>query len=76
LLEQALAAPWGDVPTRRTTVHKHRNPLAHAPQRLHEEGSADYNDVSTPTSAPEIEVRRRAFIRKMAALKQSGSRQL
>ena len=30
-LEQALAALWGDVPTQRCTVHKHRNLLAHAP---------------------------------------------
>jgi putative transposase len=38
-LEQALAALWGDVPTQRCTVHKHRNLLAHAPQRLHDEVS-------------------------------------
>jgi transposase-like protein len=44
-LEQALAALWGDVPTQRCTVHKHRNLLAHAPQRLQEEVSADYNDM-------------------------------
>ena len=31
--QQALAALWGDVPTQRCTVHKHRNLLAHAPQR-------------------------------------------
>jgi len=63
-LEQALAALWGDVPTQRCTVHKHRNLLAHAPRRLHEEVSADYNDMIYATSAAEIEVRRRAFIRK------------
>jgi putative transposase len=63
-LEQALAALWGDVPTQRCTVHKHRNLLAHAPQRLHEEVSADYNDMIYATSAAEIEGRRRAFIRK------------
>ena len=63
-LEQALAALWGDVPTQRCTVHKHRNLLAHAPQRLHEEVSADYNDMIYAASAAEIEVRRRAFIRK------------
>src|SRR5215472_5150187 len=63
-LEQALAALWGDVPTQRCTVHKHRNLLAHAPQRLHEEVSADYNDMIYATSAAEIEVRRRAFLRK------------
>src|SRR5690348_15871997 len=48
----------------RCTVHKHRNLLAHAPQRLHDEVSADYNDMIYATSATEIEVRRRAFIRK------------
>src|SRR5205814_3333929 len=44
-LEQALAALWGDVPTQRCTVHKHRNLLAHAPRRLHEQVSDDYNDM-------------------------------
>ena len=63
-LEQALAALWGDVPTQRCTVHKHRNLLAHAPQRLHEEVSADYNDMIYAASPAEIEPRRRAFIRK------------
>jgi putative transposase len=63
-LEQALASLWGDVPTQRCTVHKHRNLLAHAPQRLHEEISADYNDIIYATSAAEVEQRRRAFIRK------------
>ena len=63
-LEQALAALWGDVPTQRCTVHKHRNLLAHAPHRLHEEVSADYNDMIYATSAAEIEAHRRAFIRK------------
>ena len=63
-LEQALAALWGDVPTQRCTVHKHRNLLAHAPQRLHEEVSADYNDMIYAASAAEIAARRRAFISK------------
>jgi putative transposase len=63
-LEQALAALWSDVPTQRCTVHKHRNLLAHAPQRLHEEVSADYNDMIYATSPTEIEARRRVFLRK------------
>src|SRR6201987_165899 len=63
-LEQALAASWGDVPTQRCTVHKHRNLLAHAPKRLHDEVSADYTDMIYATSPAEIEERRRAFIRK------------
>ena len=63
-LEQALAALWGDVPTQRCTVHKHRNLLAHAPPRQHEEVSADYTDMIYATSPAEIEERRRAFIRK------------
>jgi putative transposase len=63
-LEQALAGLWGDVPTQRCTVHKHRNLLAHAPQRLHEEVTADYTDMIYAASPAEIEARRRAFIRK------------
>jgi putative transposase len=63
-LEQALAALWGEVPTQRCTVHKHRNLLAHAPKRLHEEISAEYTDMIYATSPMEIEERRRAFIRK------------
>jgi len=63
-LDQALTALWGDVPTQRCTVHKHRNLLAHAPQRLHEEVTADYNDMIYATSAAEVAERRRAFLRK------------
>jgi len=63
-LDQALTALWGEVPTQRCTVHKHRNLLAHAPQRLHEEVTADYNDMIYATSAAEVAERRRAFLRK------------
>ena len=44
-LEKALAAVWDGVPVQRCTVHKHRNLLAHAPERLHEEITADYTDM-------------------------------
>src|SRR4030088_525783 len=47
-LEKAIAAVWDGVPVQRCTVHKHRNLLAHAPERLHDE----------------IAARRKAFIRK------------
>ena len=63
-LEKALAALWPTVPTQRCTVHKHRNLLAHAPERLHEEISADYTDMIYAESAKEIEARRKAFLRK------------
>jgi len=63
-LESALAAVWGDVAVQRCTVHKHRNLLAHAPERLHEEISADYNDMIYAKTRKEIETRRKAFIRK------------
>jgi putative transposase len=63
-LEAALAAVWGEVPTQRCTVHKHRNLLAHAPERLHEEITADYTDMIYAASPAEIEQRRRAFLRK------------
>jgi putative transposase len=45
-------------------VHKHRNLLAHAPERLHEEVSADYTAMIYAETAKEIEARRRAFLRK------------
>jgi putative transposase len=63
-LDSALAALWSDVPVQRCTVHKHRNLLAHAPERLHEELSADYTDMIYAATRQEIEVRRKAFIRK------------
>ena len=52
------------MPTQRCMVHKHRNLLAHAPRRLHDEVSTDYNDMIYAASAAEIELRRCAFLRK------------
>lgn len=63
-LEKALAALWPDMAVQRCTVHKHRNLIAHAPERLHEEISNDYKDMIYAATKPEIEARRKAFIRK------------
>ncbi len=63
-LEAAIAAVWDGVPVQRCTVHKHRNLLAHAPERLREEITADYNDMIYAATREEIERRRKAFIRK------------
>ena len=63
-LENAIAAVWNGIPVQRCTVHKHRNLLAHAPERLHEEISADYNDMIYAGTREEVETRRKAFIRK------------
>jgi putative transposase len=63
-LDKAIAAVWDGVPVQRCTVHKHRNLLAHAPERLHEEITADYSDMIYATTCEEIEARRKAFIRK------------
>ena len=63
-LEKAIAAVWDGVPVQRCTVHKHRNLLAHAPERLHDEIAADYTDMIYAATREEIEVRRKAFIRK------------
>jgi transposase-like protein len=63
-LESALAAIWGDVPTQRCTVHKHRNLLANAPERLHDEITADYNDMIYADTPQEVQKRRKAFLRK------------
>jgi putative transposase len=63
-LEKALGLVWPDALAQRCTVHKHRNLLAHAPDRLHEEISADYNDMLYASSPKEIETRRKSFLRK------------
>ena len=63
-LDNALAALWTDMAVQRCTVHKHRNLLAHAPDRLREEVSADYNDMIYAATLQEIEVKRKAFLRK------------
>jgi len=63
-LDKAIAAVWDGVPVQRCTVHKHRNLLAHAPERLHEEITADYSDMIYAATREEIEARRKAFIRK------------
>src|SRR6266700_1611374 len=63
-LERAIAAVWDGVSVQRCTVHKHRNLLAHAPERLHEEVTADYTDMIYAATPAQIESRRKAFIRK------------
>jgi putative transposase len=81
-LERALVSLWPDVPAQRCTVHKHRNLLAHAPDALHEEVSADYTDMIYAATAKEVERRRRAFLRKWrlkcpavaASLEEAGDR--
>ena len=57
-LDKALAALWPEAPVQRCTVHKHRNLLAHAPDRLHEEVSADYNDMIYAATSKDIEAKR------------------
>src|SRR6202046_3476047 len=63
-LEKALAAVWEGVPLQRCSVHKHRNLLAHAPVRLHDEVTADYTDMIYAATPKEIDTGRKAFIRK------------
>ncbi len=63
-LERAITGLWADVPVQRCTVHKLRNLLAHAPERLREEISADYTDMLYAGSAAEVATRRKAFLRK------------
>jgi putative transposase len=63
-LEKALVALWPDALVQRCTVHKHRNLLAHAPDRLHEELSADYKDMIYANTKQDVEAKRKAFIRK------------
>ena len=63
-LDKAIASVWDGVPVQRCTVHKLRNLIAHAPERLHDEITADYNDMIYATTPEEIAVRSKAFIRK------------
>jgi transposase-like protein len=63
-LEAALASLWDDVPVQRCTVHKERNLLAHAPQHLHDEIKADFNDMVHAGSAPEVVAKRKTFLGK------------
>jgi transposase-like protein len=63
-LDKAIASVWDGVPVQRCTVHKLRNLIAHAPERLHDEITADYNDMIYATTPEEIAVSRKAFIRK------------
>ncbi len=63
-LDRALVALWPDVPVQRCTVHKHRNLLAHAPDALHEEITADYTDMIYAETAKAVQDRRRVFLRK------------
>ena len=50
-------------PRQRPTL-QHRNLLAHAPERLHDEITADYTDMIYAATPEEIAARRKAFIRK------------
>ena len=63
-LEAALAALWPQVPVQRCTVHKHRNLLAHAPKKLHDELGADYTDMIYAKTVKEVDAKRKAFVRK------------
>src|SRR3954462_13293236 len=63
-LDKAIAAVLDGVPVQRCTVHKHRNLFAHAPERLHDEITADYNDMIYAETREEIETRRKPFFRK------------
>jgi putative transposase len=63
-LDKAIAAVWEGVSVQRCTVHKHRNLLSHAPERLHEEIANDYNDMIYAATPEEIATRRKAFLRK------------
>jgi putative transposase len=80
-LEAALTALWPNVPLQRCTVHKHRNLLAHAPKKLHDEISADYTDMIYAKTVKAVEARRKAFVRKwrlkcpavVASLEEAGA---
>ena len=63
-LDRAIATLWEGVPVQRCTVHKHRNLLAHAPERLRDEITADYNRMIYAATPQEVAAGRKAFLRK------------
>lgn len=63
-LEAALASLWPAVPVQRCTVHKHRNLLAHAPKKLHDELTADYTAMIYAPTAEAVIAKRQSFLRK------------
>jgi putative transposase len=74
-LEAALASLWDDVPVQRCTVHKERNLLAHAPQHLHDEIKADFNDMVHAGSAAEVLAKRKLFLGQVETALSGGRRQ-
>src|ERR1700719_2528560 len=64
-LESAIAAVWDSVLVQRCTVHKHRNLLAHAPERLHEEITDDYNKMIYAETPNAIERLHEEFKRRI-----------
>lgn len=63
-LQAALAALWPTIPVQRCTVHKHRNLLAHAPKKMHEEIGNDYTDMIYAATPALVQAKRKAFLRK------------
>jgi transposase-like protein len=68
-LEKAIAALWSNVLVQGCTVHKNRNLLAHAPDQLHDELSADYKDMI------HADTKQESLYPKMAAEMPSGRSQ-
>ena len=58
------ATPSYLPPPRQRPTLQHRNLLAHAPERLHEEIGADYTDMIYAATPEDIAARRKTFIRK------------
>ena len=74
-LEQALAALWGDVPTQRCTVHKHRNLLAPRAATAARRGLGRLQRYDLRRLAGRDRTAPPGLSSQMAAQMQSGSRQ-
>jgi len=75
-LDKAIAALWDGVPVQRCTVHKHRNLLAHAPERLQDEITADYNDMIYAATPKDIRAEAPSLHPQVATAPSPGRRQL
>lgn len=75
-LDKALGAVWPKAERQRCAVHKLRNLLSHAPERLHEEIRADFHAIVYADGLTQAQEAYDRFLRKWKKLSESVARSL
>lgn len=75
-LSAALDVVWPKVDRQRCAVHKLRNLLSHAPDRLHEDIRADFHAIVYAEGLSEAQAAYERFLRKWSKLHESVARSL